>query len=109
MNCEGTEEASLIVSNKGSVASARVRLLPQELKMPVIPTPELALFSFLNWLITSQTQFRVNVNGSIEPKGVYVPRLYSFDRMSVLQNVMKGNIASRLPPYPHERGINLAW
>ncbi len=109
IRCEGPDKATLILSNNGKSVSAKVQLFLQEPKLPPNLTPEVALLSIINWLSTLKSSFRVEVKGSVEIEEVQVPRLYSFDRMFVFQNIIKGNIVSRLPPYPHEKGINLAW
>ncbi len=106
------EEGKLALTLRASDKQARVNapLHYEELKLPAVTSEEAIAWSFFQALIKMMSKKSITIESEpIKPNEVYAPRLYSFDRMGIYEVVLKGLISSKLPPYPHERGINLAW
>jgi len=65
----------------GERTELRAPISMEEPKLPPVVTQETVAWSFLQWLLNA-TQRQIKIEGrGISPKEVFVPRLYSFDRM----------------------------
>ncbi|NPA85113.1 MAG: ATP-binding protein [Crenarchaeota archaeon] len=110
LRCDSPDTAALRLSVGDETAELRVPTVEKELKLPAVVSEETVALAFFQWLFSMATQKQVVFEGeTIIPEEAIAPRLYAFDRMGVYQNVLKENLFSRKPNYPHEKGINMAW